>query len=118
MWHCACFLVVVQWVVENLGDSGNVTTTSAPTQNATSTVAPHLKGQIFGFDVATLQRAFYVLIGVSLLAVLYFIIRTMRLKKKPQRKKYGLLSDYDENMEMGSLDSDEEKIFEARNIRR
>ncbi|PIO22699.1 hypothetical protein AB205_0152350, partial [Aquarana catesbeiana] len=65
-----------------------------------------------------LQRAFYVLIGISVLAVLYFVIRTCSIKKKPQRKKYGLLSDYDENMELGSMESDEEKIFESKNIRR
>lgn len=38
--------------------------------------------------------------------------------KKPQRKKYGLLSNYDENIEMASLDSDEETVFETRNLRR
>uniref|UniRef100_A0A8D2MAF3 Uncharacterized protein n=1 Tax=Zonotrichia albicollis TaxID=44394 RepID=A0A8D2MAF3_ZONAL len=38
--------------------------------------------------------------------------------KKPQRKKYGLLSSQDENIELGSLDSDEDTVFESRNLRR
>lgn len=38
--------------------------------------------------------------------------------KKPQRKKYGLLSSYDENIELASLDSDEDTVFESRNLRR
>ncbi|KAF1546313.1 putative membrane protein C19orf24, partial [Eudyptes schlegeli] len=38
--------------------------------------------------------------------------------KKPQRKKYGLLSNYDENIEMASFDSDEDTVFETRNLRR
>uniref|UniRef100_A0A8C6YRI7 Uncharacterized protein n=1 Tax=Nothoprocta perdicaria TaxID=30464 RepID=A0A8C6YRI7_NOTPE len=38
--------------------------------------------------------------------------------KKPQRKKYGLLSNYDENIEMASFDSDEDTVFETRNLKR
>lgn len=38
--------------------------------------------------------------------------------KKPQRKKYGLLSNQDDNIELGSLDSDEDTVFESRNLRR
>lgn len=52
------------------------------------------------------------------LTCLFNKISFYSMKKKPQRKKYGLLSDYDENMELGSMESDEEKIFESRNIRR
>ncbi|XP_053558770.1 protein FAM174C [Bombina bombina] len=115
MWYFACFLVM-SYVAESLGISGNSTNTTATPYTETPKVTVH--GKLFGINLDMLQRAFYVLIGVSVLAVFYFIIRTVRLNKKPQRKKYGLLSDYDENMEMGSVESDEEKIFEARNIRR
>ncbi|XP_068276735.1 protein FAM174C isoform X3 [Nyctibius grandis] len=64
-----------------------------------------------------LKRAVYVLSALSALAALYFLLRAFRLKK-PQRKKYGLLSSYDENIEMASLDSDEDTVFETRNVRR
>ncbi|XP_014814046.1 PREDICTED: uncharacterized membrane protein C19orf24 homolog [Calidris pugnax] len=44
--------------------------------------------------------------------------KTRSKLKKPQRKKYGLLSSYDQNIEMASLDSDEDTVFETRNLRR
>nr|XP_033810457.1 protein FAM174C [Geotrypetes seraphini] len=66
---------------------------------------------------APVVRALYVLSGICLLALLYFIVRALRFKR-PQKKKYGLLSDSDDNMEMRSEDSEEEAVFEARNLRR
>lgn len=37
-----------------------------------------------------------------------------------QRKKYGLLSNYDDTVEMGHLESDEDDttVYEARSLRR
>uniref|UniRef100_A0A8C5UC54 Family with sequence similarity 174 member C n=1 Tax=Malurus cyaneus samueli TaxID=2593467 RepID=A0A8C5UC54_9PASS len=70
-----------------------------------------------GSGLPVLRRAVYVLSALSALAALYFVLRAFRLKK-PQRKKYGLLSSHDENIELGSLDSDEETVFETRNLRR
>uniref|UniRef100_A0A8D0GPX5 Family with sequence similarity 174 member C n=1 Tax=Sphenodon punctatus TaxID=8508 RepID=A0A8D0GPX5_SPHPU len=70
-----------------------------------------------GLDWPVLLRAFYVLLGLVVLAAGYRLARAIRLKK-PQRKKYGLLSNYDNNMEMASMDSDEETVFETRNLRR
>ncbi|OPJ86607.1 hypothetical protein AV530_006742 [Patagioenas fasciata monilis] len=70
-----------------------------------------------GSGLPVLKRAVYVLSGLSVLAALYFILRAFRLKK-PQRKKYGLLANYDENIEMASLDSDEDTVFESKNLRR
>ncbi|XP_049663919.1 protein FAM174C isoform X2 [Accipiter gentilis] len=70
-----------------------------------------------GSGLPVLKRAVYVLSALSLLAALYFLLRAFRLKK-PQRKKYGLLSNYDENIEMASFDSDEDTVFETRNLRR
>ncbi|XP_068958112.1 protein FAM174C isoform X1 [Petaurus breviceps papuanus] len=90
------------------------------------------------------KRSFYVLTGFCGLVALYFLIRAFRnscpsLKlsskllppgsffrsllssiiriKKPQRKKYGLLSNTDDPMEMASVESDEETVFETRNLR-
>ncbi|GAB0200800.1 protein FAM174C isoform X2 [Grus americana] len=70
-----------------------------------------------GWGLPVLKRAVYVLSALSLLAALYFLLQAFRLKK-PQRKKYGLLSNYDENIEMASFDSDEDTVFETRNLRR
>ncbi|OCU00458.1 protein FAM174C [Xenopus laevis] len=124
MWFIASIFIflVVGRLVDSFGSNSTTPshiadfTTKYNSQNTTAKL--NVQENFFGANMQMVQRAFYVLIGISLLAVLYFIIRTVRLKKKPLRKKYGLLSDYDENMEMGSLDSDEEKIFEARSLRR
>nr|XP_055104267.1 ESX-1 secretion-associated protein EspK isoform X1 [Symphalangus syndactylus] len=37
--------------------------------------------------------------------------------KKPQRRRYGLLANTEDPTEMASLDSDEETVFESRNLR-
>uniref|UniRef100_A0A8C8SGS7 Family with sequence similarity 174 member C n=1 Tax=Pelusios castaneus TaxID=367368 RepID=A0A8C8SGS7_9SAUR len=91
-----------------------------PPANGTGPPGNHSAGGVHELDLnlPAVQRAFYVLSGLCLLAALYFLLRALRLKKKPQRKKYGLLSNYDENMELGSLDSDEDTVFETRNLRR
>ncbi|XP_040179639.1 protein FAM174C [Rana temporaria] len=129
-WICACCLSFILLVADRLSaqevaNHGNaqevntthVTVTTGRPLTTNSSTTSHVQLSFFN-NYKMLQRAFYVLIGISVLAVLYFVIRTCSMKKKPQRKKYGLLSDYDENMELGSMESDEEKIFESRNIRR
>uniref|UniRef100_A0A8D0EUP7 Family with sequence similarity 174 member C n=1 Tax=Strix occidentalis caurina TaxID=311401 RepID=A0A8D0EUP7_STROC len=78
---------------------------------------PPGSGLLPGSGLPVLKRAVYVLSALSALAALYFLLRAFRLKK-PQRKKYGLLSNYDENIEMASFDSDEDTVFETRNLRR
>ncbi|XP_071583711.1 protein FAM174C isoform X3 [Heliangelus exortis] len=70
-----------------------------------------------GLGLPVLKRAVYVLSALSVLAALYFLLRAFRLKK-PQRRKYGLLASQEENMELASLDSDEDTVFETRNLRR
>lgn len=45
----------------------------------------------------------------------------LRVKKtSTRRKKYGLLSNYDDNMELAHLESDEEDmtVYEAKALRR
>ncbi|XP_044217423.1 protein FAM174C [Thunnus albacares] len=72
-----------------------------------------------GVDSSMIQRALYVLIGITMIGVLYFLIRAVRLKKPVQRKKYGLLSDYDDSVEMEAVESDEDDtLYEARSLRR
>ncbi|XP_075707171.1 protein FAM174C [Rhinoderma darwinii] len=119
MWRYSCLLIIMMPVAWSAEGQENVThvliTSSTLTTNSSVTKPTQLS---FWGNFEMMQRAMYVVIGISVLAVFYFVIRTCSLKKKPQRKKYGLLSDYDETMEMGSMDSDEEKIFESRSIRR
>ncbi|XP_064030871.1 protein FAM174C isoform X2 [Pogoniulus pusillus] len=78
---------------------------------------PPASGLLPGSGLPVLKRAVYVLSALSLLAALYFLLRAFRLKK-PQRRKYGLLSSYEQQLEMASLDSDEETVFETRSLRR
>lgn len=48
-----------------------------------------------------------------------FIDNVVRLKKPIQRKKYGLLSNYDDSVEMEAVESDEDDtLYEARSLRR
>ncbi|XP_039551784.1 protein FAM174C isoform X3 [Passer montanus] len=91
----------------------------AATGNDTHTEPEHESGPRLsvGSGLPVLRRAVYVLSALSALAAFYFMLRAFRLKK-PQRKKYGLLSSQDENIELGSLDSDEDTVFESRNLRR
>ncbi|XP_022047684.1 protein FAM174C [Acanthochromis polyacanthus] len=73
----------------------------------------------FDVDSSMIQRALYVLIGISMIGVLYFLIRAVRLKKPAQRKKYGLLSNYDDSVEMEGVENDEDDtLYEARSLRR
>ncbi|XP_068029956.1 protein FAM174C isoform X1 [Anomalospiza imberbis] len=106
----------------------------AATGNETQSVSEHEPGPRLsvGSGLPVLRRAVYVLSALSALAALYFMLRAFRPRsegprnepkthfrlKKPQRKKYGLLSSQDETIELGSLDSDEDTVFESRNLRR
>lgn len=71
---------------------------------------------------STIQRALYVLIGITVIGVLYFLVRAVRVKKATApRKKYGLLKNYDDSVEMAHIESDEEDdttLYEARALRR
>ncbi|XP_029002464.1 protein FAM174C [Betta splendens] len=69
-------------------------------------------------DSSMIQRALYVLIGITMIGVLYFLIRAVRLKQPAHRKKYGLLSNYDDAVEMEAVESDEDDtLYEARSRR-
>ncbi|XP_042337898.1 protein FAM174C [Plectropomus leopardus] len=78
-------------------------------------------GRISGLNVdsSMIQRALYVLIGITMIGVLYFLIRAVRLKKPAYNKKYGLLANYDDSVEMDAVESDEDDtLYEARSLRR
>lgn len=96
-------------------------TTLKPHGNNTNTTDSGGHKRSFGdiVDGAMIQRALYVLVGITLIGVLYFLIRAVRLKKPAPKKKYGLLSNYDDSVEMEGVESDEDDtLYEARALRR
>ncbi|CAN9500852.1 unnamed protein product [Ophioblennius macclurei] len=70
-------------------------------------------------DSSMIQRALYVLIGFTAIGMLYFLVRAVRLKKPVHKKKYGLLANYDDSVEMDAMESEEDDtLYEARSLRR
>ncbi|XP_016323996.1 protein FAM174C isoform X2 [Sinocyclocheilus anshuiensis] len=126
-------LVLTLWAV-SFADDGSIkpSTTKPPALKNTSSISnstevSHKNNTTanskmgFNLDGAMINRALYVLIGITVIGVLYFLVRAVRLKKTGvQRKKYGLLSNYDDTMEMAHLESDEEDttVYEAKSLRR
>lgn len=103
--------------------NGSASSNKEPVSNSSSTnsTTSHrgIINSSFNVDSSMIQRALYVLIGITIIGVLYFLIRAVRLKKPTQRKKYGLLSNYDDSVEMADMESDEdETVYEARTLRR
>lgn len=95
----------------------NSSVSANSTHGAKSGPGWNLKG--LNVDSSMIQRALYVLIGITMIGVLYFLVRAVRLKKPTQKKKYGLLSNYDDSVELEGLESDEdETLYEARSLRR
>ncbi|CAJ1059563.1 protein FAM174C isoform X2 [Xyrichtys novacula] len=129
-------LVTLCWLVVSLaGDvpdpaAAAVVTTAVPrpaVTNSSGVNSTHSsdgngsRGLFNGLNVdsSMIQRALYVLIGITMIGVLYFLIRAVRLKRPAQRKKYGLLSNYDDSVEMDGMESEEDDtLYEARSLRR
>ncbi|KAM3619230.1 uncharacterized protein V6R79_004861 [Siganus canaliculatus] len=103
-----------------MGSTHSGVTTAHSGVNNSTAGGKKLPGSMFnGLDGSVIQRALYVLIGITLIGVLYFLIRAVRLKRPAHRKKYGLLSDYDDSVEMDGMDSEEDDtLYEARSLRR
>lgn len=129
--QCACIYIAVyiSWTL-SLSSAGENSTKAT-----TTTVHPALKPDnhpnitknnesIFpklNVDSSMIQRALYVLIGITIIGVFYFLLRAVRLKKKThQKKKYGLLANQEDSMEMAPFESDEEDttVYEAKALRR
>ncbi|XP_051231645.1 protein FAM174C [Dicentrarchus labrax] len=126
-------LVPICWLFVSAADKVNNSanpaagSTAAPrattVSNSTGGNSTHSGGKSlfngFNVDSSMIQRALYVLIGITMIGVLYFLIRAVRLKRPGQRKKYGLLSNYDDSVEMEAVESDEDDtLYEARSLRR
>ncbi|XP_023651565.1 protein FAM174C [Paramormyrops kingsleyae] len=127
MWRTKCLLVAQTawtfWILLGDADGSDNDTISAMTkvpraENGTNT---NQRSLIPDIDSSMIQRALYVLTGITLIGLLYFLVRAVRVKKtSTRRKKYGLLSNYDDNMELAHLESDEEDmtVYEAKALRR
>ncbi|KAI5101880.1 hypothetical protein C0J45_9083 [Silurus meridionalis] len=115
---CCCLLTV-------LLDGTSVTTKGTEVGNGSVTVqSAHKPGNFtlnsLELDSSMIQRALYVLIGITVIGVLYFLVRAVRLKKSSTpRKKYGLLANYDDTVEMEQLESDDDDntVYEAKSLR-
>ncbi|KAG7234316.1 hypothetical protein INR49_005081 [Caranx melampygus] len=109
-------LVPICWLLVSVAEEASTGSTASPRAAVTNSSAgngTHDKSDKvhrtdFTVDSSMIQRALYVLIGITMIGVLYFLIRAVRLKKPAQKKKYGLLSDYDDSVEMDAVDSDED----------
>uniref|UniRef100_A0A1A8GYQ7 Chromosome 19 open reading frame 24 n=1 Tax=Nothobranchius korthausae TaxID=1143690 RepID=A0A1A8GYQ7_9TELE len=115
---CWLFVFAVEEAVTN-----NVTAAPGATvkhsSQGNSTSARPVNFDNFHVSSSMIQRALFVLIGITMIGVLYFLIRTVRMKKPSQRKKYGLLSNYDDSVEMEAVESEEDDtLYEARSLRR
>uniref|UniRef100_A0A8C5CIW8 Uncharacterized protein n=2 Tax=Gadus morhua TaxID=8049 RepID=A0A8C5CIW8_GADMO len=96
----------------------------APGTNSTnsSAVPPPHRGppppRGLNVDNMVVQRALYVLIGFTMLGVFYLLVRAVRTKR-PLQKKYGLLQNAEDGVELDALESDEDDtLYEARSLRR
>ncbi|XP_078252559.1 membrane protein FAM174A-like [Rhinoraja longicauda] len=70
-----------------------------------------------------IQRALCVLVVVTALALIYFVVRTIRMRRINRKKrKYGILKTNMENMEMRPLDQEDEEeddtLFDVHHSRR
>ncbi|XP_048416062.1 protein FAM174C-like isoform X1 [Stegostoma tigrinum] len=94
-------------------------TDAANNNNSSSSTGPPPPHQAAYPDKSVIRRAVWVLLGISGLGLVYFIIRSIRLKKT-QRKKYGLLASYDDHVEMAPVDTDDDDttLFEVKGMRR
>ncbi|PWA21236.1 hypothetical protein CCH79_00009549, partial [Gambusia affinis] len=111
-----CWLLVLSAEVPPAAPSAPGAPTVKPTVTNSSRANSTMSGD---GDTLMLRRALYVLIGFTTIAVLYFLIRAVRLKKPSQRKKYGLLSNYEDSVDMEEVESDgDDTLYEARSLRR
>ncbi|XP_069774432.1 membrane protein FAM174A-like [Narcine bancroftii] len=70
-----------------------------------------------------IQRALCVLVVVTALVVVYFVVRTIRMRKiNRKNRKYGILKTNLENMEMRPLDQEDDEeddtLFDVHHSRR
>ncbi|XP_029939816.1 protein FAM174C [Salarias fasciatus] len=122
-----CCLSLCLSAAEDRSTTAALRSAAAATANSSSsgvvTNSTHGNGKGLFNDInvnsSMIQRALYVLIGFTMIGVLYFLVRAVRLKKPVHRKKYGLLAEYEDSVEMDAMESDEDDtLYEARSLRR
>lgn len=88
-------------------------------QSGTGTASTPPRAAGGSSEGSVIGRAVAVALGVSGLGLVYLLVRGLRLKKR-QRKKYGLLSSFDDHVEMAPMDTDDDDttLFEAKSLRR
>ncbi|XP_078100650.1 protein FAM174C [Sander vitreus] len=110
------------------GGGGTVAPATAVTNSSGAANSTHSGGDGGGggkmlnglnVDSSMIQRALYVLIAITMIGVLYFLIRAVRMKRPAPKKKYGLLANSEDSVEMEGGESDEDDtLYEARSLRR
>lgn len=93
-------------------DNDETTTFTGPDATDDGGKEEERPGTIGGhvFDSGTLLRTSYVFIGVALIVVAYFVVRSLRLRCRKNRKmKYGILATNDDAFEMRHLEEDDEE---------
>ncbi|CAI5799053.1 Hypothetical predicted protein [Podarcis lilfordi] len=122
VWVAAAALLTLTAAGNKTSPAGEpAATEAAPTTAATSgssSSSSSSSSGLLGLHMPALHRALYVIAGVAGIGLLYYLGGRALRTRKPPRKKYGLLSNSEDPMEMASLESDEDTLFETRNLRR
>ncbi|CAB3363437.1 Hypothetical predicted protein [Cloeon dipterum] len=90
-----------------LPGNSTLNATLSKEQNSTSAVTPVGPGG--KVNPGSLLRGFYVFLGLSIIVMMYFIVRALRLNQTKARvHKYGVISDRDD-LEMAHLEADDDE---------
>ncbi|XP_062815688.1 protein FAM174C [Anolis carolinensis] len=115
----ALLVALLAWAASAAGEASNQTSEggeaglpTAATSGASLTSPPSR------LRLSALHRALYVIAVLAGIGLLYYLGGRALRTRKPPRKKYGLLPNAEDPMEMASLESDEDTVFESRNLRR
>ncbi|XP_034976729.1 protein FAM174C isoform X2 [Zootoca vivipara] len=116
IWMAAALLTLTAAGNKTSPAGDTAATEAAPTETSRSSSSS--SSGLLGLHMPALHRALYVIAGMAGIGLLYYLGGRALRTRKPPRKKYGLLSNSEDPMEMASLESDEDTLFETRNLRR
>ncbi|NWW04715.1 F174A protein, partial [Oreocharis arfaki] len=102
---------------EAAGEAATRSSRSSSSSRLAEVSAPPEQGQ------PMTQRALSVLVLASAALIVYFVIRTVRLRRRNRKtRRYGVLDTNIENMELAPLDQDDDDddttVFDANHPRR
>ncbi|XP_032992720.1 protein FAM174C isoform X2 [Lacerta agilis] len=118
VWVAAAAALLTLTAAENKTSPAEETAATAAAPTTASGSSSSSSSGLLGLHMPALHRALYVIAGVAGIGLLYYLGGRALRTRKPPRKKYGLLSNSEDPMEMASLESDEDTLFETRNLRR